>query len=215
MGRDVTDENGTPPRSVFSPRALDRVMPELLGLMKGIICDGVVTDGELVALRQWIASHPDVCVKFPGNVIATRLIAAFADGIIEEEERADLHKLFQAAVGETDDQSGLLNRSTRLPINDPLPTVFFDNREFCLTGVFAYGVRRECEAEVARRGGRCAKNVTKRTHYLVIGLVASDAWVGSTHGLKIEHALHLRDELHGDLAIIPEAHWVEALQLDA
>jgi NAD-dependent DNA ligase len=187
----------------------------MLGLVKGVVCDGVVTDGELLALRQWIVSHSEVCDKFPGNVIAARLLAAFADGVIDEEERTELKALLQDAVGETSDQDGFLARATRLPVDRPFPTVLFNNREFCFTGIFAYANRRRCEQEVQKRGGRCVNGPTTRTHYLVIGLDASAAWVGATHGTKIERAIHLKSGRSPGISIISEEHWVEALERNA
>ena len=211
MGQDVTDADGTPRRALFSYRAQERVIPELLGVVKGIICDGVLSDADLVALKQWIASHPDACLRWPGSVLAPRLVAAFEDGFIDDEEREDLRHLLQDCVGEADDQAGLLSRSTQLPLDRPFPQIVFANREFCFTGVFAYGIRRRCEEEVIKRGGRRGDAVTSRTQYLVIGIDASQAWVGSTHGRKIEQAMLLRDERGQGLSIISEEHWVGAL----
>jgi NAD-dependent DNA ligase len=214
MSSDLIDENGTPAKRLYAGRVHDRLVAEMLGLVKGMICDGVLTDGEAVALHQWLRSHPDVTVGYPGNLIAERLQAAFADGILEEHERTELLDLMRSLAGETDDQSGLLNRATRLPCDNPPPTVFFDGREFCLTGIFAYGARKACEAEITARGGRCAKSPTQHTHYLVIGLEASAAWVQGDHGTKIEHAVKLKSNGH-PISILAEEHWIEALQYES
>lgn len=207
------DENGTPFPRLYAKRTHDRVVAELLGVVKGMICDGVLTDGEAVALKQWLYSHPDIAVTFPGNVLADRVLAVFRDGILDEDERRELADLMRSFTGESEDQSGEMNRATRLPCDTPPPTVLFDGREFCLTGVFAYGVRKACEAEITSRGGRCAKTPTKATHYLVIGIEASAAWVQGDHGAKIEHAVRLKSKGH-PIAIIPEEHWVEAIMFE-
>src|SRR5712664_2402495 len=128
---DLTDRDGTPPRRFFGARALDRDITEMLGVVKGVICDGVLTDGEAVAFTQWLRSHPDVASTFPGSLLAERVQAMFADGVIDEDERAELAEIMRALTGETEDQTGDLDRSTRLPIDHPLPTVIFDGREFC------------------------------------------------------------------------------------
>lgn len=207
------DSDGAPPRRVYAPRTHDRVIAEMLGLVKGVVCDGVVTDGEAVALTQWLANHAEAAVTFPGNVIAQRLHAVFQDGILEEEERQHLLELLRDIVGETEDQSGLLDRAARIPLNQPFPTVFFDGKEFCFTGKFAFGPRTRCEDAVSQRGGRCTASVSKHTDYVVIGLVGSPAWVQSTHGTKIEHAVHLRELGHG-VAIISEEHWLESVHAE-
>ena len=208
------DEDGTPYHGIYAGRVHDRLIAEVLGLVKGMICDGVLNDGEAVALQQWLSSHPDVTVSFPGNVLAERVQAIFRDGILEEQERAGLADIMCSLAGETADQSGLLNRATRLPCDDPPPTVLFDNKEFCLTGCFAFGSRRACEAEVAARGGRCSGMPTQRTDYLVIGIAASAAWVQGDHGTKIERALR-RKTKGAPIAIIAEERWVEAIRIDA
>jgi NAD-dependent DNA ligase len=213
MTESPVDENGTPHPRLYARRTQDRVVAEMLGVVKGMICDGVLTDGEAVSLQQWLRSHSEVAATFPGNVLADRVTAVFRDGILDEEERRDLAELMRSLTGETEDQSGGLNRATRLPCDTPPPTVFFDGREFCLTGVFAYGTRKACEAEISGRGGRCVKVPTKQTHYLVIGLEASAAWVQGDHGTKIEHAVRLKSKGH-PIAIIPEEHWVEAIQFE-
>jgi hypothetical protein len=214
MTKDIRDQHGRPPRAMYGPAALERDVTEMLGVVKGVICDGVLNDAEAVALEQWLRSHPDVAVTFPGNVLAERVQAIFEDGILDETERKELEEILQSLCGETEAQDGLLNRATRLPITQPMPSVFFDNHEFCFTGIFAYGTRADCERAVADRGGRCCKQPTGRTHYVVIGLVASDAWAQPTYGRKVEHAVHLR-ELGKPIAIISEEHWVEALRADA
>lgn len=210
----LVDEDGTPTHRLFAGRVHDRLIAELLGLAKGVICDGEVTDGEAVALKQWLRSHPDAASTFPGSVIAGRLEAIFADGILEAHERDDLADLLRSLTGETEDQRGELDRVTRLPIDVPAPSIFFDGKTFCFTGKFVYGSRARCQAEIAHRGGRCADAVTETTDYLVLGTVASPAWVQGVYGTKIERAVELK--AHGRaIAILAEEHWVEALQLDA
>lgn len=214
MSRDVRDADGVPPRGMFSAYVENRLVHEMLGLVKGVICDGVLNDGELTALKQWMSQHSDICVRYPGNVLAPRLVSAFEDGVIDEEEREELRQLLMDTVGESDDQTGNLTRSGRLPLNRPTPPIVFENREFCLTGIFAYGPRKKCEEEIHRRGGRCVKAPTSATHFVVIGLDASPAWNTTTHGTKIEHAVHLRDDLGRSLAIISEEHWIDAIEAE-
>lgn len=208
------DRDGTPVHRLYAGRVHDRVIAELLGVVKGMICDGVLSDGEAVALKQWLYSHPDAVAHFPGNVLAQRLQAVFADGILDEDERAELADLMRSIAGETEEQTGNLNRATRLPCDMPPPTIFFDGKEFCLTGLFAYGARKACEAEISARGGRCAKAPTRQTDYLIIGIEASAAWVQGDHGTKIEHAVRLKEKGHR-IAIVAEEHWVEAVQLES
>jgi NAD-dependent DNA ligase len=215
MEREWIDENGLPPRFVYADRLLDRQTTELIGLAKGIVCDGVVGDAEVVALRQWVMQNPDVTVRYPGSYVAQRVLATLADGVVDEEERAELRQLLMQLAGEPEGLSGTMNQPTRLGFNDPPPFVVFDGREFVFTGTFAYGTRKKCEAEVTARGGRCHNAVTRRADFLVVGLISQPAWTQPTFGRKLEDAIRLRDNEGHRIAIIPEELWIEALQIDA
>jgi hypothetical protein len=70
MKSPLVDDDGTPIRPLYARRVHDRLIAEMLGLVKGVICDGNVTEGEAVALTQWLRSHPDAAATFPGNIIA-------------------------------------------------------------------------------------------------------------------------------------------------
>lgn len=186
----------------------------MLGLVKGMVCDGIVSPEEASALRRWIAHHPDVLVGFPGKQIADRLTRIFEDGVVASAEREELKVLLTDIVGETDaDQSGL-DHSTRLPLDDPPPTLLFDGWEYVFTGVFACGSRKHLERAVSDRGGATAERVTRRTDALVIGSFSSPAWIESTHGRKIQRAMELRDGGF-PIRIVGEEHWANTVSYDA
>ncbi len=204
------DEDGQPPSLYFRDRRAERQVSELLGLCKGMICDGEVSDGEALALRRWLAGNPDAQIGYPGQVLAERLVRIFADGVIDDEERADLSTLLQDLVGEDERHEEPLNLSTRLPIDEPVPTILFDGQTYVFTGAMLYGSRRECEQHVLDRGGRVADSVTKKTNYLVIGPIASRAWLESTHGRKILRAVELRRD-GVPIKVIAEETWITAI----
>lgn len=192
----------------------DRQIAEMLGLAKGIICDGTLNAAEVVALKQWFAANPDVLVHYPGNLLGERVLEAMADGVVDEEEMRDLAELLSDLTGEPLDGSGTMNEPARLPLDDPPPTLIFDNREYVFTGIFAWGTRERCQKEVTDRGGRCGGSITNRTDVLVVGLMGSPDWKQSTHGRKIEQAVALREQGR-PIHIVGEEHWIDALQMDA
>jgi NAD-dependent DNA ligase len=210
----LVDENGQPAKALYFTRLLDRQITEMLGLVKGIICDGAVTDAEIVALKQWLKANPDVTATYPGDQLARRMLKIMQDGIIEEGERAELKEFLLDMVGEPEGLTGTMRDPTRLPIDTPPPTILFDRCEYVFTGTLASGTRTWAEERVAERGGTCAKTVTKRTSYLVVGLLASEAWVQSTHGRKIQKAVELR-ESGQPIHIVAEEHWLEAIEYGA
>ena len=68
------DEDGQPPPGLFRQRVAQRQVSELLGLCKGMICDGEVTEGEATSLRRWLAGNPNVLGGYPGSVLGKRLL---------------------------------------------------------------------------------------------------------------------------------------------
>ena len=66
----------------------------------------------------------------------------------------------------------------------------------------------------AERGGRIGDSVTKRTNYLIVGPIASRAWLESTHGRKIIRAVELRRD-GSSIAIVAEEPWLLSLDQGA
>lgn len=194
---------------------IDQRLSEMLGLAKGIVCDGCVNAAETVAFKQWFAANPDAAIHYPGNVIAERVMAMLADGIVDDDEQVELRDLLLSLVGEPKDLTGSMNEPSRLPLDDPPPTLFFDRKEYVFTGRFAFGTRAKCMKAVADRAGRCSDYITAKTDVLVVGMIASPDWIQSTHGRKIESAMEINRQGHRRIAIVSEEHWIEALQFDA
>lgn len=191
-------------------RRADRTLDEMLGLVKGVIVDGVVTEGEAQFLAHWINANPEAARIWPGNVLARRLQKIFADRVVDEEERDDLLGLLQSVTGETLGMPENENPSTRLPLDDPAPALSFDGTLYVFTGRFVYGTRAACQASVVERGGECASDITRKTDVVVIGDLGSRDWIHTSFGRKIQKAVEYRD--HGvGLAIVSEEHWAGQL----
>lgn len=69
---------------------LDKSIHTLEGVLKGIALDSTISKGEIQALRCWLDEHADVAKQHPFNEITPKLIAALEDGVLDEEEHADL-----------------------------------------------------------------------------------------------------------------------------
>ncbi len=140
------DEHGQPVNRGFNAWSIyRRSIDEMLGLCKGVILDGHVTDSEAVALDEWLAAHPEVARTWPGNILAQRLRTIFANAIVEEDERADLKDLLEKITGPDSDFTTVGGQSTTLPLDEPPPT----NYAFCFTGRFVRG--EVCQGEVLCR----------------------------------------------------------------
>ncbi len=132
-----------------------------------------------------------------------------ADGILDEEETKELSETLRKFSG-GNFELGELQKSCELPLDTPLPEVICTNKNFCFTGTFAFGTRRDCEAAVEHQGGSCG-SLNRKTNFLVIGVYATESWKHSSYGLKIEKAVHLKRE-GMPLCIISETHWLSSVR---
>lgn len=205
------DSHGQPDPAYNRMRRIDRDLAEMLGVVKGVLADGVVTTQEVEHLRSWCEAHPDVATKWPGSALVRRLERIFADGVVSPGERDHLSELLADLVG---GEAGVVLSSstpTSLPLDDPPPLIEVPDRVFVFTGRLAFGPRDACCDETRKLGGWTEDNVTQRTDYVVIGTFGSRDWIQSSHGRKIEKAVEYRDKKGLDLHIIGEDHWARAI----
>lgn len=205
------DDQGQPFGLGFNAnRRAERDISELLGIMKGMLADGVVSDSEADFLRAWIANHPDASTKWPVSAICHRLEAVLSDGRIDDDERLDLKTLLDSIVGGQVTMELKAADGAAMPYDNPAPTLEWTGTLFVFTGQFAYGTRRTCEEEVVARGGYCGKGVTKAGGVLVVGTFGSRDWVHTSFGRKIQKAVSYR-ESGAPVRIVGEDHWARSL----
>jgi hypothetical protein len=212
--RTLLDPHGQPFNVRFNrARRAERDLSEMLGLAKGVLADGAVTEAEAGLVHTWVTKHPDATEQWPVNILRERLERIFADGAVDEDERSDLSELLGSIVGGT---AGIVlgeDSATELPLDTPPPDLVWRQSVFVFTGKFAFGTRRDCERRVEQLGGACNDSVTRRTTYLVIGTFGSRDWVHTPFGRKIEKAVEYRKS-GIPLAIIGEDHWAAAVELE-
>lgn len=207
-----SDDDGQPiNRRLNASRLADRAVDELIGLCRGVLADGVVMTEEAGFLLNWMTANRDAAQMWPANVLYPRIKEMLVDGILDDEEQSELlDLLMEVTGGGLPDRPFAASMSTSLPLTDPAPTVTFGSRVFCLTGRFALGTRKDCQAAVEERGGTCRSGPSRVTDYLVIGTIGSSDWIHSTHGRKIERAIDLREK-GAPIAIVSEEHWASFL----
>jgi NAD-dependent DNA ligase len=208
---DGRDDDGQPRNYAFNAkRVADRSIDELLGICKGMIVDGLLTQGETDCLVQWVQHHCSLIHTWPVNVLAARIERMLTDKVIDEEERQELFALLSQLVGGQglEDLGGI--PATRLPLSDPPPTIEFSGRTFCFTGKFHFGTRSACAQAVIAKGGFVHDRIAGHISFLVLGILGSRDWIHSSYGRKIEEAVKLRDE-GSRIAIVAEEHWVSHL----
>lgn len=185
-------------------------LDELIGLARGLTADGVLNQSEVEYLEKWLVAHSQVVKASPvTQTLHLRVAAILSDGVVDEEERAELFETLSRFSG-NDFELGEVFPSTSLPLCDPVPPIKFTGKAFCLTGIFNRGGRSTCEAEIRERGGNIHVALTQKTDYLVVGAYASQDWKHSSFGTKILKAVEYRDRNIGT-KIIGEDAWSRAL----
>lgn len=118
------DDHGQPFGLGFNAhRRAERDISELLGLLKGVLADGVVSQGEADFVRDWTASHPDARTKWPVSAICARIDRIFADGHADDAERDDLRQLFEQIVGGKVTMELKTADGAAMPFDAPVPTI--------------------------------------------------------------------------------------------
>jgi NAD-dependent DNA ligase len=204
----ILDEDGQPPRHINLENNAIKAVNTLYGLIMGMTADKLINEKEIHFLNLWLLNNQDYTSIFPLNVIRNRINDILADGIITDEEREDFHQTLTSLIGGTFDKTGSAGGLSSAYDNEKPDSIIICNSLFCLTGKFISGPREKCERIITRFGGKTAKNVTKELDYLVIGTLASRDWVGSSHGRKIEKALHYKQKGHL-ITILSEETWTK------
>lgn len=187
----------------------ERQVHELIGIARGLLADGHLNDGEIDFLHRWLAASDGARANPLVSQLVSRLDAALADGVIDDDERADLISTMQALTA-NDFELGEALKSTTLPLCNPAPDLEFAGSRMCFTGTFTFGTRKECEGVAASLGAICG-SLTQKTRYLVIGEYATYSWKHSSFGNKIVQAAEWRS---GGIPIniVSEQHWRQFLQ---
>jgi NAD-dependent DNA ligase len=191
-----------------SRRINERNIDELIGMSRMIIADGKVDQIEAEALHKTLINMGS---KYENPIVQNllnRITDMLQDNYLDEKESLELLEILTKFTGD-DFDAGELTKSTSLPLDKPEPKVVIKGSNFCFTGVFMFGARKDCKRAVENAGG-FEVSLKKATDYLVIGNYATDSWIHSSYGRKIEKAMEMKQKGH-HIKIISESHWVDFL----
>ena len=184
----------------------DRQIDTLIGLSKGLLADGKVDQSEAEFLYTWLIQSRQTTDNPVIINLLSRVDAMLLDGVLDQEESAELLSILHKLTGEPS-EVGELAKTSSLPVDEPAPRIIFEGNQFLFTGTCVYGTRKDCQAVIEQFGGFNAKGVTKKLNYLVLGTYVTDSWIHESYGRKIEKAMQYRDE-GVPITIITEQHWV-------
>ncbi|HEX9492353.1 MAG TPA: hypothetical protein VGA33_03745 [Thermoanaerobaculia bacterium] len=133
------DSNDLDPRIGFGRRR-DRLISEILGMFRMSVHDGVISESEARAMHNWITANPDTAYIYPVKQLKERLDRAFADGHLTEEQQ-ELHEFARRFQPDVESHHPL-PAATKLPLDNPAPSISFAGRQFVFTGTFLSGTRK-------------------------------------------------------------------------
>lgn len=189
----------------------DRQIDTLIGLSKGLLADGKVDQSEAEFLQTWLIQSRQTSDNPVIINLLSKVDSMLEDGVLDSEEVSELLSILQKLTGEPSEM-GELAKTTSLPVDEPAPSVIFEDNYFLFTGTCVYGTRKDCQAAIDKLGGINAKSVNKKLNYLVLGTYVTDSWIHEAYGRKIEKAMQYRDE-GVPITIITEGHWVNEANL--
>lgn len=187
---------------------VSKAIDQLSGICSGILADGAVTDTEAQFFCEYVRKFGAYEPVWPFTDILARIQRIFADGLCGDDEHEELKTVMEALCGYCRDTKPSETYSAALPLNSPPPdVVIFPERNFVITGRFAFGTRRKVMEAITDRLGIVSDSFpTRESDYLVIGTFASRDWANTNFGRKIERAVELRGSGSG-ICIISEEYW--------
>ncbi len=190
-------------------RMTSRQIDELVGLCKGSILDGAVSQCEAEYLRAWLEANRECAGTWPACALYPRIAEMLKDGILDSDEERELLDMLVKLAGGMPEQG--VNAATALPLDNPAPDMVFRERRFCVTGVFTFGPRKRVQTVIEAAGGEMLPGVRKDLNYLVIGSIGTDSWKHSSFGTKILKAVDYKAQ-GVPIAIVSEAHWAACIK---
>ena len=197
-------------RQLNAQRRVEQGLAEMVGLVRGIIADGRVSEDEAHRLSEWARENPEVATRYPANLLSRRLERIFQDGRVDGQERKRLASMLTQLADNPTGFGGGYPLATDLPITQPPPDVLFEGQTFVFGGEMAYGPLHACEREVLDRGGMAERTVNRRTDFVVIGALGAHDWAQESFGGLLDHVVQYRAR-GVPIAVITEEHWTNSL----
>ncbi|CAI0864920.1 BRCT domain-containing protein [Serratia quinivorans] len=178
----------------------------LEGLCKGVVANQSLNDAEIGYLNWFLTSNGALKSNYPGKELYKLVKDILEDGVITEEERAQLMQALSSFSG-VEMNSGIVDgNATRLPVQN-IDSLEIKGATICLTGKFLCGSREKCKSDIESAGGVVVNRVSQSLDYLIIGALSSKDWRYQSYGRKIELAVEYRDIRKLPLKIISEEIW--------
>lgn len=167
----------------------------LNGMLHGIMADGVLSNEEIISLKEWIRDNDFLTGCYPFDEIESLLLSILDDGIITEDERNTLKAFLsnfidtQVSYNLTENSMEDLRKQYSVSgICSICQEINFEGSVFCFTGQSTCAKRSEIAKVIESLGGIFQNNINSKTKYLIVGNNGNPCWAFSCYGRKIEDA---------------------------
>lgn len=159
-----------------------KAVQELQELLSEIIDDNILTDEEVMRLKDWLEDNDQYCGEYPFDKIRKTIENALEDGILEQIELDEMLELFTELCKPKFDK----NVSSDELINLVGKTLVF-------TGECKLGDFTEIKPIYENMGAVVRQSVSGKTDYLVIGSYGSPDWSYENYGSDVMKAWELQE----------------------
>ena len=181
-GRVKKKKKERPHRPAFSEQT--QALVTLKGILSGITCDNVLSEGEIFYLKDWLDKNTDLEGNYPFDIAFREVSAALADGVLEQCELDRMLDIFKEFLNPVEAKA------------EHAETVDFSGKTICLSGDFETGSKDEVSKKLENLGAVVNKSVTKAVDYLIVGEKGSAAWSCGNYGTKVKKALEMQGKGH-------------------
>jgi hypothetical protein len=168
-----------------------------MGYCAGIACDDLIQLKEAIGIVEYAEQNPSILRDSSAAAIVFCCKDAVIDGMINEEESAEICEAITALVGDSYADTGI-SALGGVPVfsEGELPCTLHEmkGQVFVFTGNFEVTPRRIIEDQVTALNAKIAKSVTKKTDFVVVGAEAARDWVFTHKGLKLNKALKMHQD---------------------
>ena len=74
--------------------------PELIGLCRGVIADGMINLAEARYIQKWLSEHPNLLETWPACDLNRLLDKILEDGVLSDKEQKELSVMLEEVIGD-------------------------------------------------------------------------------------------------------------------
>lgn len=148
----------------------------LQGIVAGIEADSSIDEKEIASLQRWLYENDFLSGHYPYDKIKEKVFEITKDRIVTNDEKDSLLSLLNEIF---------------LPIKEVNKKIIeFSDKEFCLSGDFEHGSKKDVANYIISKGGRVVDTIKKKTaNYVVVGGLGSSKYSNVNYGTKVKKAL--------------------------